>query len=418
MRDVPLNKEARLHRLLNQRRIVLALIARVQTILTPGSSFTAELRELFQSQGKFGSKDRRLYRELIYTYLRYRPWLEPLRSEERRFLDTLILLASPASEAASLYPTLPDSAPPRPEVEQRHRLIGREDHDLQELLPTWFQAHTGRQPSVESLLALVSRPPLWLRQQSEDWQSSLAALQRAEGPDHMTTRFHPQVPDCIQAPTDLPVSTLDCYLNGQVEIQDISSQILLHLLPEPPQGFWLDACAGAGGKTLQLARMLQPFGKVQAYDPRQSALRELNNRLARSKLRNVTLLTQPPHSERYDGVLVDAPCSGSGTWRRHPYLMRQTREQDVIEQSRRQLKILNLYASFVRKGGLLVYCTCSLSRYENEEVGESFIKAHPDYHREPLASRFGLVDQGQGITVFPEDFDGDGLHIAAFRRKA
>src|SRR5690606_17692841 len=109
----------------------------------------------------------------------------------------------------------------------------------------------------------------------------------------------------------------------------ISSQILVQLINDHPRGVWLDACVGAGGKTLQLAKMLQPFGKIWAYDTRHSALRELKGRFSRSGYRNINVFEQRPTSGEYDGVLVDAPCSGSGTWRRHPYLMRQTRESDI-----------------------------------------------------------------------------------------
>ena len=94
MRETSLNKEAKIHRLLNQRRIAYSLIERARTLLVPGKNFSRELHELFRSQGKFGSKDRRLYRELIYTYLRYQPWLLPFYTEQERFMDSLIALAS------------------------------------------------------------------------------------------------------------------------------------------------------------------------------------------------------------------------------------------------------------------------------------------------------------------------------------
>ncbi len=416
MPEVPLNKEVRLHRLFNQRRIAFSLVERARTLLAPTTNFSRELHELFTAQGKYGSKDRRLYRELIYTYLRFQPWLTELVRDQERLMDTLICLAGPTAEIQSLYPTLPAGRPPTVPENLRHRLLGREDYELGELLPEWYPRHCARRPQTNSLLTLITRPPLWLRVQRDPNDSVIPELRRAADPRQAALiERHESVPDCIRAPSDFSVAELPCYINGQIEIQDISSQVLLHFLPERPEGTWLDACAGAGGKTLQLAKMMQPFGKVEAYDTRPAALRELANRVQRAGFRNVRLLEQRPTHGAFDGVLVDAPCSGSGTWRRHPYLMRQIREQDVFAHADNQLRILKSYAMLVRRGGLLIYCTCSISRHENEEVGERFLDAHPEFARVALPSRYGREDLGQGITIYPEDLNGDGLYIAAFR---
>ncbi len=418
MRETALNKEAKLHRLHNQRRIAYSLIERARSLLTPGANFSQELHRLFRSQGKFGSKDRRLYRELIYTYLRYLPWLEDDYKDQSALLDKLIKLASPTSEIASLYPTLPDKQPYIGETEKRFKTLGRDDHELLELLPSWFPSHFKRPLHSPSLLPLVTRPPLWIRVQKDPDLSVLQSLRDAAGPESAEQiQPHPVVPNCIQAPPDFSLAEHPAYASGLIEIQDISSQILIQLLPERPSGAWLDACAGAGGKTLQLAQELQPSGRAYAFDTRPAALAELKERLRRAGLRNLTVLDQRPTNGQYDGVLVDAPCSGSGTWRRHPFLMRQTREQDVFGHADRQLNILKNYSALVAPGGLLVYCTCSLSRYENEGVAEKFLRKQKDFVHQALSERFGLRDMGQGITLYPEDFDGDGLYICAFRRK-
>jgi len=155
---------------------------------------------------------------------------------------------------------------------------------------------------------------------------------------------------------------------------------------------------------------------VAAFDTRSSALRELQSRAKRSGLRNITVLQKRPTSGAFDGVLVDAPCSGSGTWRRHPYLMRQTREEDIFDHAQTQFSILKAYSTLVADGGLLVYSTCSLSRHENEAVAERFLETEKNFRHEPLAPRFGFKDRGRGITVHPEDHNGDGLYVATFRK--
>ncbi|MDQ8187459.1 RsmB/NOP family class I SAM-dependent RNA methyltransferase [Pelagicoccus sp. SDUM812002] len=414
-----LNAGLKIHRLQNQRRIAYSLIERSRTLLKPGTAFTREIHELFRAQGKFGSKDRRLYRELIYTYLRYQPWLESSYANQDSFMDKLICLSAPTDEIQTLYPTLKDRAPLAIPSDQRFRSLGRDDDDLEQLLPDWFTSHTQRSPSPESLLNLVTRPPLWLRIQKDPREDLVDRLKAKANPAQAERiEKHPNVPDCIHAPSDFPLANHPCFLEGDVEIQDISSQILLHLLKEAPKGSWLDACAGAGGKTLQLANLLKPYGKVTAYDKRSSALRELHSRAKRSGLKNISVLDQRPTEGSYNGVLVDAPCSGSGTWRRHPYLMRQTREDEIFDYAKTQLAILKSYAPLVAEGGILVYSTCSLSRYENEAVQEKFLEDYTDFRHEPLSSRFGYEDRGRGITVYPEDHNGDGLYVATFRKKA
>ena len=412
------NKEITLHRLMNQRRVANALLKRVESALEPGLAFNRSLNRLFKEQGKFGSRDRRLYRELIYTYLRYRPWLEPLREDETAFMDTLIVLASPTSETSALYPTLRALPPNLATEAHRHRLIGKSDDALRELLPEWFESHLSDKLDAANARLLFQRPPLWLRIQKGDPDGIVEQLRR-ESPNAQADRIQATwgAPDALRCPPDFPVATSSVYVEGAVEIQDISSQLLLHLIHPHPQGHWLDACAGAGGKSLQLASMLGSQGQVSAYDPRRKALEELRTRQRRSGLSNIATLESPPTSDRFDGVLVDAPCSGSGTWRRHPYLMRQLREQDVFERAKAQRNILDCYSRNVAPGGMLAYCTCSLSRFENEEIAEDFLNNHPQFEYAPLATDFGLSDSGHGITIMPASHNGDGLYIATFKRR-
>lgn len=412
------NKEITLHRLMNQRRVAYSLIKRISRLLEPGVVFSRALNQLFREQGKFGSRDRRLYRELTYAYLRYQPWLDPLAEKESAFMDSLVLLASPTKETRSLYPTLPSHPPNLHDETHRHRLIGKSDRDLRDALPEWFESALSQALDDNNALSLFARPPLWLRIQQGDPDSIVNRLCEKGGATKAND-IHPVwgVPGALHCPADFQVAQTKSYAEGAIEIQDISSQLLLQLIHPKPKGHWLDACAGAGGKSLQLAKMLGSNGHVSAYDPRRKALEELRMRQKRARLTNIETLESPPTRQRFDGVLVDAPCSGSGTWRRHPYLMRQIRESDIPERARVQREILTGYATNVVSGGTLAYCTCSLFRSENEEIVERFLQAHPQFDYAPLATDFGFSDSGRGITIFPASYDGDGLFIATFRRK-
>ena len=402
----------------NQRRILFELIQSIPALQNLGKNFPRNLNRLFRDRSQFGSRDRRLYRELIYTYLRYQPWLEALADSANEFMDTLISLATSTPEIAKLYSTIDPSLHVESSETARHRIIGRSDNELSSLIPSWFSRHLFRELDVEDLLALFSRPPLWIRVQKGDRESIATHLSAGLPQSAQRPAVHETVPDAIHCPPDFPVQNCDDYKRGNIEIQDISSQILLHLIDPEPTGDWFDACAGAGGKSLQLAQLVGSKGRVFAYDPRPRALDELIQRSKRAGFHNISVVRHLPTGRRFNGVLVDAPCSGSGTWRRHPYLMRQTNEKELMDAAEKQFALLSEYAAFVKPNGLLVYCTCSLSRFENQEVARRFLENHSEFEHSRIASKFGLSENGRGVTVFPRDFNGDGLYVASFKRSS
>ncbi len=414
----PLNKEAGMHRLFNQRRIAQSLISRSLNLLTPGTPFASELSALIKKQGRFGSSDRRLYRELIFTYIRYKPWMEECGDDKEAAMDRTIILAQPTKEITTLYPTLSSPIGTVKSEDLRHRLIGKTEDELEEILPTWLNSHIDYKIDHRAVTSLFSRPPLWLRIQKGNTIELVEACTNASRNKDIPCITHPTIPNCIQAPSDLPLANIPPYESGELEVQDISSQILLLLGAISPKGKWLDACAGAGGKTLQLAQRLGKNGTVTAYDPRPTSLRELERRAKRSRVRNIEISPNKPEKQEFDGVLVDAPCSGSGTWRRHPYLMWQTNEARVMAHAKAQLEILVHYSQCVKPGGLLLYSTCSLSRFENQHVVEAFLEqANEKFECVRLGPKYGLEADPIGVTIHPWDFNGDGLFIAALRRK-
>jgi 16S rRNA (cytosine967-C5)-methyltransferase len=118
----------------------------------------------------------------------------------------------------------------------------------------------------------------------------------------------------------------------------------------------------------------------------------------------------------YDGVLIDAPCSGTGTWRRFPQLKWSTTEADIATAAQRQREILARYASHVRPGGLLVYATCSLSHVENDDVVADFLAAHAEFAHAPFARTFGASAGKFGLTLLPSLHNTDGFFVSALRR--
>ena len=178
-------------------------------------------------------------------------------------------------------------------------------------------------------------------------------------------------------------------LKGDMEPQDEGSQIIAMMVDARPGMRVLDYCAGAGGKTLSLAMHMENKGTLIASDISKVRLERSAERLKRLGIHNCTTLMadgkwRKKHSAQFDRVLVDAPCSGSGTWRRNPDLMLRTDETDIEELVEKQRSILSEVAPLVKPGGRLIYATCSLIHDENDDQINWFLEQHPDFRLIPL----------------------------------
>jgi 16S rRNA (cytosine967-C5)-methyltransferase len=199
---------------------------------------------------------------------------------------------------------------------------------------------------------------------------------------------------------------------GLVEIQDEGSQLVAALVDARPGMRVADLCAGAGGKTLALAMMMQNRGQLVACDVSAARLEPAVRRLRRAGVHNVERhvlepgdkwLKRRPHS--FDRVLVDAPCTGTGTWRRNPAARLRLRAVDLAELLPKQVAIFDQAASLVRSGGRLVYATCSLLAEENEDQVTAFLSRHSDFI------------QVDGLSLTPARDGTDGFFAAAMERR-
>ena len=383
----------------SQKKVFLRLL----TVLRPNWHsdviLPAGISEVFAANRSFGSRDRKLYRELIYTTLRFLPWVEPLLdTDPERAAKIVAWLASdlPATRAyrAELCRDWP-SCPPK--VAAKAAQLGA---DPGTLLPAWFARHCPPAALSPNLDTLHTRASLWLRLHTSDGDRVLGEFSSLE----WKWRRAEVLPSAVELLAEADVTKAAAWSAGLFEVQDLGSQLILAKAGIAPGGHWLDACAGAGGKTLQLASLLGPAGRVDAFDIRPSALKELSIRATRARQSNITILSAPPTAS-YDGVLVDAPCTGTGTWRRSPHLKWTTSAGDVAKAAERQLALLGQFSSRVKTGGRLVYATCSLSRLENDDVAAAFLAAHPDF-----------AADGPDRTLLPATHNTDAFFVAAFRR--
>lgn len=226
------------------------------------------------------------------------------------------------------------------------------------------------------------------------------------------------------------VQTDETYLKGGFEIQDQGSQIVARLVAAKSGDQLLDYCAGAGGKTLALAADMANGGQIFAHDSDRSRLAPIYDRLKRAGVRNAQVL--PPKSEKLEGlmgrldkVVIDAPCTGTGTWRRRPDAKWRLSADQLDQRCAEQTEILDAAAPFVRPGGELVYITCSVLPQENGDQAEAFLKRNADFTQLDMTARWVQVFPSaptpnyvsvSGIMLSPGSTHTDGFFVSIFQR--
>ena len=288
-------------------------------------------------------------------------------------------------------------------------------------LPDWLYETLAGQFSAEELdklaLSLNQSAPLDLRVNllKAEREPVLARL-KADGLAADACRYSPIGIRLVGKPS---LSRHPLFLDGSIEVQDEGSQLLGFLL-QPKRGEMVaDFCAGAGGKTLLLGAMMRSQGRLYAFDVAEKRLAKLKPRLARSGLSNVHPVRIETENDikikrlagKLDRVLVDAPCSGLGTLRRNPDLKWRQTPESVAELNAKQASILNAAAGLVKKGGRLVYATCSLLEAENEAIVSAFLATHPDF----VSLSAIEVLHKQGIEIDATDSADDRLRLLPHR---
>jgi 16S rRNA (cytosine967-C5)-methyltransferase len=259
---------------------------------------------------------------------------------------------------------------------------------------------------------------------------------------HLHAEATPLSPDGLRLPF-LPdgrgpaLSAEPPYVKGLVEVQDEGSQLAALLSNAQPGEQVLDLCAGGGGKTLALAALMQNKGQIYASDSDGRRLMPIYKRLERAGARNVQV--RPPKrggetdvladlKERCDLVLVDAPCSGTGTWRRNPDAKWRIRPSSLEHHMIEQAEVLECALSYLNAKGRLLYITCSLLRDENETQIERFLGLHPELEcleAAAMAANAGLPQLaefssplGLGLRLSPLAGGTDGFYIACLKHRA
>jgi len=237
-------------------------------------------------------------------------------------------------------------------------------------------------------------------------------------------------PSAVIIKQRVDLSKHQLFTNGIVEVQDEGSQVISAVLAPDKNSSVLDACAGAGGKSLHIAAIQNDSGKIIAADIELKKLKELNKRANRSGFNSIeTILAKNLTKDKsllnsFDYVLVDAPCSGSGTFRRSPILKWKINKSLVAKIARKQMRIIHEYSQFVKPGGILVYSTCSILPEENDRVVENFLAESSDFEVSPIKPRLDklgfstawISNEDYSLSLTPYEHGCDGFYMARLRK--
>jgi 16S rRNA (cytosine967-C5)-methyltransferase len=384
--------------------------------------------------------DHHFISEAVFALFRWRGWIEPLRlpKDEARLLLAWLLdsphihpvcrsWAGAIGRDPSRLIALGDAPNWTARAEGMKRWLGGRavTADPWRLFPDWLRDHLPLPPGggspklkyLELLHTIQTRPPLWVRAQGSDEKATWSELAELG----VKPWVHRRVSRAAKLPVDSDVHHLPAFERGDLEIQDLASQaVALACDPDPGERWW-DACAGAGGKALHLAALMGGKGVVVATDTHAGRLKETIRRARRSPFRNLTTkewdgrhVAGKPRS--FDGVLVDAPCSAIGTWRRNPDARWTLDRQAIPRLAGLQGDLLRAAAAGVKPGGTLVYSVCTLTPTETVVVIRTFLDAHPEFQLDPFPHPLDESPTDGTLLIWPQDADTDAMFVARMVR--
>jgi 16S rRNA (cytosine967-C5)-methyltransferase len=328
----------------------------------------------------------------VFSYFRWKGWLDERQALHERIVQATGLAGRFSDEPKSFT----------------------DDDLVTHAVPAWIRGELSVTPAFAR--ALQKEPTLWLRARPGQGRQLAGRLGKC--------RSFGSVPlaDALAYSGTEDLFLTPEFHRGEFEVQDISSQAV-GLVCAPSQGeTWWDACAGEGGKLLHLSDLKSNKGLIWASDRAEWRLRRLKRRAARARVFNYRAAlwdggARLPTKGKFDGVLVDAPCTGIGTWQRNPHARWTLLPSDLEEMNKVQVELLTNAAKAVKPGGKLIYSVCSLARFETAEVVHRFQDLNPDFTalqiKNPLTEREA---SNSTISLWPQDFGGNGMFIAGWVR--
>src|SRR5215468_11206387 len=394
-----------------------------------------------------GSGDRAAIAGLVYDALRRKSSSAFLMGEETPRAVLLGMLRLERGLDAEAIARLADGsrfAPGPPSETElaalRERTLDTAPAPVAGDYPDWLDPYFARvfgHERAEETAALARRAPLDLRVNTlkAERDAVLAELTHLKA---AATRWSPAGLRIVLAPDakSPAVHAEPAFLKGHVEVQDEGSQIAALLAGARPGQQVIDICAGAGGKTLALAAAMENRGQIYATDSDKRRLAPIHERLERAGAKNVQVRTPRGADEditadlagRADLVLIDAPCTGTGTWRRNPDAKWRMRPGALEVRIKEQIEVLDRAAALTKPGGRIAYVTCSVLAEENDDQLRAFVERHPDFALVPPADvaaplgerafmfRRAVLATAHGLQMTPRRTDTDGFFVALLAR--
>jgi 16S rRNA (cytosine967-C5)-methyltransferase len=356
------------------------------------------IADYFRARRYAGSKDRRAVRDLVYRAIRL---CGPVPASGRA---AMLAVAAQDEAVAALFDGSPHGPAPRGESEEAASTG---------LAPKWLAAALRASGlGGREIAALLDRAPLDIRVNA--LKADRAGLVLPEPGEPLASA------QGLRFATGTPVEQWEAYAEGLIEVQDLGSQLIVEALPVQPGDTIIDLCAGGGGKTLALAARLGNAASLIAADTDKRRLGNLAPRAARggAAVDHIVLLDPGremralgPWAGKADHVLVDAPCSGSGTWRRSPEGRWRLDPAELARLNALQDHVLDLAAQLVRPGGSIAFVTCSVLDSEGPDRIAAFLERHPNWRAKPLVLPLGR-ERAAGIRLDPLVTGTDGFFVA------
>ena len=282
--------------------------------------------------------------------------------------------------------------------------------------PEWLYQKIANTDLIE---ALNAQAPLDVRANLTSRESAKARLKK-EGLFFAPT---PLSPIGLRSTERINLNNCMTFQDGEIEVMDEGSQILALLCKVKPHHKIVDYCAGAGGKALAFGALMQNDGVIYAHDISQERLNRIKKRAERLDILNIKIINDVKDKD-YDRFIIDAPCSGTGTWRRSPDAKFRLTEQKLKEICKTQQEILEFGASHTKSGGRLIYMTCSVLAEENENQVTAFLAAHPEFSpidhktlfKETLDIPLYPFTTDKWLNLTPLNTKTDGFFFCALRK--
>ena len=401
----------------------------------------AVANDFFRSHRYIGSGDRRAVSDRVWGVMRARRrlgwWLGDAPQTARLLVAASLMLEGWTKAGVQQSFSGGQFAAPPLKGGESSVLTRMEGHTLDHPtmpeairleIPDWLLPHLSARfgTSLHAEMTALSQPAsldMRVNLLKGDREQGRAAL-AAEGWDAETTKLSPWG---LRLDGRRPITSGPAFQTGLIEIQDEGSQLVAVMVGATPGMRVVDWCAGAGGKTLALAGAMENRGQIVACDVSAPRLEGAVRRLRRAGVHNVERHLVEAGDKwlkrragTFDRVLVDAPCTGTGTWRRNPDARLRLKEIDLAELLPKQAGILDTAQSLVRKGGRLIYATCSLLAEENEAQVTAFLYRHPEFVVIPLAKAWPLdipvPNSGDFLSLTPARHGTDGFFTAVLER--